>query len=68
MKGRWNGTSHSTADRGCQRVLTADLARSRTRDGTVSPLFIDLDDQQYRETARELIRSSKTISANPKAS
>jgi predicted nuclease of restriction endonuclease-like RecB superfamily len=36
-------------------MLTADLARSRTRDGTVTPLFIDADDQQYRETAQELI-------------
>lgn len=36
-------------------MLTADLARSRTRDGTITPLFIDPDDQQYRETAAELI-------------
>jgi len=36
-------------------VLTADLARSRTRDGTVTPLFIDTDDSQYRETAADLI-------------
>ena len=36
-------------------MLTADLARSRTRDGTVTPLFIDTDEQQYRETAEELI-------------
>jgi len=37
-------------------VLTADLARSRTRNGTVQPLFIDTDDQQYRETATDLIQ------------
>ncbi|SNR53155.1 DUF790 family protein [Halorubrum vacuolatum] len=37
-------------------MLTADLARSRTYDGTISPLFIDADDQQYRETATELIQ------------
>ncbi|EMA46493.1 DUF790 family protein [Halobiforma nitratireducens] len=37
-------------------MLTADLARSRTRNGTVQPLFIDADDQQYRETAAELIQ------------
>lgn len=37
-------------------MLTADLARSRTRDGTVQPLFIDTDDPRYRETARELIQ------------
>jgi predicted nuclease of restriction endonuclease-like RecB superfamily len=37
-------------------VLTANLARSRTHDGTISPLFIDPDDEQYQQTARELIR------------
>lgn len=37
-------------------MLTADLARSRTRDGTVTPLFIDTDEPQYRETAAELIQ------------
>ena len=37
-------------------MLTADLARSRTYEGTISPLFIDADDQQYRETATELIQ------------
>ena len=36
-------------------MLTADLARSRTRDGTVSPLFIDSDEPRYRDTAHELI-------------
>jgi len=37
-------------------MLTADLARSRTRDGTVSPLFIDSDEPRYRDTAKELIK------------
>jgi len=37
-------------------VLTADLARSRTRDGTVTPLFVDAGEHQYRETAKELIQ------------
>ena len=36
-------------------MLTADLARSRTTDGEVRPLFIDPDDERYRETARQLI-------------
>jgi len=40
-------------------MLTADLARSRTYEGTTSPLFIDADDQQYRETATELIQIFK---------
>jgi predicted nuclease of restriction endonuclease-like RecB superfamily len=47
-------------------VLTADLARSRTRDGTITPLFIDPDDQQYRETARELIRIFEDHLGEPK--
>jgi len=37
-------------------VLTADLARSRTQEGTIAPLFIDADEQQYRETVEELIQ------------
>jgi predicted nuclease of restriction endonuclease-like RecB superfamily len=37
-------------------VLTADLARSRTTDDEVRPLFIDPDEEHYRETARELIQ------------
>ena len=36
-------------------MLTANLARSRTHDGTVSPLVIDPDDHRYRKTAEELI-------------
>jgi len=37
-------------------VLTADLARSRTTDETVTPLFIDPDEERYRKTARGLIQ------------
>lgn len=37
-------------------MLTADLARSRTRNGTIQPLFIDPTEETYRETAAELIR------------
>jgi len=37
-------------------MLTADLSRSRTRDGSISPLFIDADEQRYRDTAEELIQ------------
>jgi len=37
-------------------VLTANLARSRTTDEEVKPLFIDPTDGRYRETARELIQ------------
>jgi len=47
-------------------VLTADLARSRTRDGTVTPLFIDTDDPQYRETAAELIDIFEAHLSEPK--
>jgi len=47
-------------------VLTADLARSRTRNGTVQPLFIDTDDQQYRETAAELIQIFEDHLGEPK--
>jgi predicted nuclease of restriction endonuclease-like RecB superfamily len=36
-------------------MLTADLARSRTTTDEVQPLFIDPTDEDYRETARELI-------------
>ncbi|WP_338739394.1 DUF790 family protein [Haloplanus salilacus] len=47
-------------------MLTADLARSRRRNGTVSPLFIDPDDQQYRETAQELIQIFEDNLGEPK--
>ena len=36
-------------------MLTADLARSRTTEREVTPLFIDPADEQYRKTARELL-------------
>lgn len=47
-------------------MLTADLARSRTRDGTVRPLFIDSDDERYRETAAELIQIFEEHLGEPK--
>jgi predicted nuclease of restriction endonuclease-like RecB superfamily len=36
-------------------MLTADLARSRTTADEVRPLFIDPTDDEYRETAHQLI-------------
>jgi len=47
-------------------VLTADLARSRTRNGSVQPLFIDTDGPQYRETAAELIQIFEDHMGEPK--
>lgn len=37
-------------------MLTANLARSRTTDEEIRPLFIDPTDEPYRETAQELIQ------------
>ena len=48
-------------------MLTADLARSRTSDGGVTPLFIDPDDARYRETASELIELFETHVGEPKS-
>ncbi|MFQ3477095.1 DUF790 family protein [Halonotius sp. F2-221B] len=36
-------------------MLTADLARSRTDGDTVTPLFVDPDEERYQQTAAELI-------------
>jgi len=47
-------------------VLTADLARSRTVDGEVRPLFIDMSEQRYRETASELIQLFEGHLGEPK--
>ena len=47
-------------------MLTADLARSRTTDETVTPLFIDPAEAHYRETARELIRLFESHLGEPK--
>ena len=47
-------------------MLTADLARSRTRNGTVQPLFIDANDPQYQETAAELIQIFEEHLGEPK--
>lgn len=47
-------------------MLTVDLARSRTTDETVTPLFIDPADERYRETARKLIRLFEAHLDEPK--
>ena len=47
-------------------MLTADLARSRRSDGQVRPLFIDPDEQRYRETAAELIGIFENHLGEPK--
>ncbi|MCQ4334781.1 DUF790 family protein [Natronomonas sp. F2-12] len=47
-------------------MLTADLARSRTRDGSIQPMFIDSDDERYRETAAELIQIFEEYLGEPK--
>ena len=47
-------------------MLTADLARSRTYEGTIEPLFIDADEQRYRETVEELIQIFEEHLGEPK--
>jgi predicted nuclease of restriction endonuclease-like RecB superfamily len=47
-------------------MLTADLARSRTTADEVRPLFIDPTDEDYRETARELIELFDAHLGRPK--
>ena len=47
-------------------VLTANLARSRTGDKTVTPLFIDPDEERYRKTARELLQLFEAHLGEPK--
>ena len=47
-------------------MLTADLARSRTHEDTITPLFIDTDDQRYRDTAAELIQIFEEHLGEPK--
>lgn len=47
-------------------MLTADLARSRTYDGTVQPLFIDADEKRYRKTATDLIQIFEDHLGKPK--
>lgn len=47
-------------------MLTADLARSRTTDNEVQPLFIDPDEDRYCETARELIDLFEAHLGEPK--
>jgi predicted nuclease of restriction endonuclease-like RecB superfamily len=47
-------------------VLTADLARSRTHEDSITPLFIDTDEHRYRETADELIQIFEEHLGEPK--
>ncbi len=47
-------------------MLTADLARSRTYEGAITPLFIDADEQRYRDTADELIQIFEEHLGEPK--
>jgi len=47
-------------------VLTADLARSRTKEDTITPSFIDTQEQQYRDTAAELIQIFEEHLGEPK--
>ena len=47
-------------------MLTAVLARSRAIDETITPLFIDPDEERYRKTARELIQLFETHLGEPK--
>ncbi|RLM89163.1 DUF790 family protein [Halobellus sp. Atlit-38R] len=47
-------------------MLTADLARSRRTDETITPLFIDPDEERYRQTARELIQLFENHLGEPK--
>ena len=47
-------------------MLTADLARSRTRGREVRPLFIDISDEQYRSTAATLIDLFENHLGEPK--
>ena len=47
-------------------MLTAALARSRTTDDAVQPLFVDPSEERYRETARELIDLFEAHLGEPK--
>ncbi|WP_058827182.1 DUF790 family protein [Haloferax sp. Q22] len=47
-------------------MLTANLARSRTTDETITPLFIDPSEARYRETARELLQLFEAHLNEPK--
>ena len=47
-------------------MLTANLARSRTTDETVTPLFIDPTEERYRKTAQELIHLFEAHLGDPK--
>ncbi|WP_128225714.1 DUF790 family protein [Halobacteriaceae bacterium SHR40] len=47
-------------------MLTAKLARSRTSEDTITPLFIETDEQRYRETAEQLIQIFEGHLGEPK--
>ena len=47
-------------------MLTADLARSRTTERKITPLFIDPSEEQYRKTARELLQLFEEYLGEPK--
>ncbi len=47
-------------------MLTADLARSRTYEDTITPLFIETDEQRYRDTAEELLQIFEDHLGDPK--
>ena len=47
-------------------MLTAKLARSRTTDERVTPLFIDTEDDRYRKTAGDLIQLFEDHLGEPK--
>ena len=47
-------------------MLTADLARSRTEGNSITPLFVDPDDERYQETAAELIEIFTEHLSEPK--
>jgi predicted nuclease of restriction endonuclease-like RecB superfamily len=47
-------------------VLTTDLARSRKYEDSITPLFIDTDDQRYQDTAEELIQIFEEHLGEPK--
>ncbi len=47
-------------------MLTANLARSRTHEDSITPLFIDASERQYRETAEELIQIFEAHLGEPK--
>lgn len=54
-KRQWKPTFRNVGVRGLHSVLTANLARSRTDRNSITPLFVDTEEDRYQETAQELI-------------